>query len=1010
MNWAKLKEQAIIKPKPLIGCGIAPGFNTKQYEAINSQWFDLADKYPEFEMDYTAFELFGEDDIQNLIHVTTPIREAFDDSKTGSVLDIRFGTNEKDQVCGTCCQTMLTCHGHYGYFKLKRPLIHPLYFHQTIQLLKAVCHNCGELIYNVKTSLLNETRTDKTKRLTYYATKGANKRICSSCGSTNPIVTAPSLLSVDAYTAYKGDLFEYHLPNVKMTKDTKGQNLSINQVETILSSISKTALSALGIRNNMRNLVMKYIIVTPISTRPGVNLTGTFENSNMTLMYDHILRLNQHDDTVAVFKKKDKTEIDRVVFSNNLFRMVHRLINRSDPKVPFIDLFVNLKEQLSKKSGLLRSSAMGKRINFSSRTVLSPASETSVGEMSYPTDAAKQITIPEVVNIYNIERLRSEWEWGDIMAITPKTQGHPHYNQLLFCTTSLKTVYKPFLKDICHRRLKTGDVVMFNRQPTLDRYSLMAYQAKLVPRNMRVHGINSCATKPHNADFDGDEGNVYISQTIESQVEGRLLTGIRNNIISMSTSRPTVSIQYHGLISLYNLTKNEILLDQEDWDDGFDTFWNNKAAFIPGCLHGYKSYEDYPEQDSSDFDYRLRQSGIPLTSGRALFSSILPPDLYYNRGPVKIRNGILISGPLTKKDMGGSNMGLVHVISLYGNDYCSDFLSSAQKMADWYLTRRGVSMALTHLRPLVPQNQALRTFYMDTSNTTNQVTDELLRLIHLEFNNPNRVDQLEEWVRTNRAELIERASEFGLDREFVFDMDTIVQNSHFRIEERVANLANLEAKTALEIEQKEANIMSITGMVDGEDKDAGLKLLGKDNPFVQLVDSGAKGSNGNIAQMTTSIGQTSVYGKRPQYEVARTRNFIEGSRTLCFYLGKEDPGFVETIESRGYINSSYTRGMDPAQFVFMMAHERIGVITSRTSTAESGYFGRQVMKFCEDVRINAMGDVVTAQDRYVAPTIFDGLDMSKLVGVRTQANGMFSTSLSLEFIIKRLITENLQNE
>ena len=995
MNWAKLIEQVKVKPKTsLIGCGILPGFGPKMYDSINSKWNDLADQYPEFEIDRTSLSLFRESELQGMINVTTPLREAYDEHKTGSVLDSRFGTTEKSVVCGTCCQTVLTCPGHYGYFQIKKPLIHPLYQSHLLLVLEAVCHNCGHLIQPL--TLIDD---NPLKRLQFYAKRGAALRRCHHCSFMNKIVIPPKTLTNDQYRSYKGDLFEHFLPGLKMTQDDQISKMSIAEIDKVLGLMGPEAKLGTGMElTDPRSLIMRNIIVTPIVTRPGTMLTGVFENSGMTSMYDYLLRLN-------------RSESDQNT-DNQLFRMIYRTIYATEPKVPYIDIFINLKEQLSKKAGHFRSSAMGKRINYCSRTVLSPASETSIGEMSYPSEAARQMSVPEVTSQYNINRLREEWRRGEIMAIVPMTTSHPQYGQTLFFNSILRETYQPYLLDICHRFIRTGDMVFFNRQPTLSRYSLMGYQAKLVPRNIRVHGINSCATKPHNADFDGDEGNVYIPQTLEAQAEARLISGIRNNIISASYGKPIVSIQYHGLINLWNLTKDDVVLDPEDWEAGFKLFWGNRGAFIPGALHGYSNLMQYPMPDPSDFLTRLGASGINRYSGKALFSCLLPSDLYYNKKNsqdvlIKIRSGILLTGPLSKSDMGGANMGLVHVMSMYGNEVCSDFLSSAQKMSDWYDLIHTTSLSWATCRPTVPQNKALGDYYLDTSKATIKITDDFLELIHKEYQVPGTVQVLTPWVSQHRDVLASRSQLFGLDQPFQASMDTIVSDAYRVIQEKVDALPSDVGMTEFEKIKREGLILSITGKTNKEDRARGLKLLGKTNALKELVDSGAKGSDGNFAQMTTSIGQTAIHGKRPGYVVARTREFPQGSKTMIFYQGKDEPDFKESIASRGYVNSSYTRGTDGAQYVFMMDSERIGVITSRTATADSGYLGRQILKFNEDIRVSATGDVVSAQDRYISPTVFDGLDVTKSVGTSNVVMGKVTGPINVDFIVKKLIGQLL---
>ena len=994
MNWAKLKQQV---DKTTLGCGIPPGFGTKLYAEFNSKLYNMYAKLDKFEIDSTSLSLFGEDDVKHMIKVNVPLKEALDVNKTGSVLDHRFGTTAKDVVCGTCCQTNLTCPGHYGYIKLNIQMIHPLYVSYLPHILRAVCQSCGNLIAN-ESSLHGSPQ----ERLEQAESIGVAKRKCPTCSYVNHLITTQTRIKPADY--YKDDVkvldfINNILPVKKATKDDEAVIMSFKELDRILGGITMSAKHALGFGDpDMRAIIMKNVIVCPVSARPGQTLTGVFENSNMSLMYDLILRTNMN-----IYPGEHNIK-DR----NYLFMLINRMIDKPTPNVSAIAMFVNVKEQISRKSGVFRSNAMGKRIDFSSRTVLSPASETCVGEMTYPMQAASMISVPTVVNRYNIDQMRDYWNQGKMLAITPMTPSHPQFEQTIFVTKMMRDTYKPYLNDVCHRHVMNGDMIMFNRQPTLNMYALRAVQALIVDRNQRVNGINSCVTKPHNADFDGDEGNVYVLQTMESQVEAKLLTNIRNSIVSSSYGSPIVSIQYHGIVGLFLLTKDNVVLDEEDWYEGFRMFWGNRAAFMVDGLHGHKRLEDVKVEDPKDFFMRLQASGIHPLSGKALFSCLLPHDMYYNRGSIKIRSGILLTGPLTKKDISGGNRNIIHtLVSNRGNERCSDFLSSAQKMSDWYLIMNPITFSVSAISPQNPTNKALANYYQDTTNVSTTIPDNLLAYIHDSFHGSElsiRYESVDNWVREHREVLSVNARAFGLDEPFKYSIEYLVETSSARIEDKVRKLPIRKDMSVLELEARENKILAIASETNKTDRDEGIRLLGPDNPLIVMYTSGAKGSEGNIAQLTTSIGQTSVYGRRPEYIVGRTRKHIHGTRTLIFFEGLEEKGFKETIQSRGYINASFLKGTEPAHYIFSMAHERIGVITSRISTAESGYFTRQLIKFCEDLKVTSTGSIKSAQSRFIACTVMDGIDDEKAIVVDSKKHGRYTSPVDVSMIVNEALT------
>ncbi|CAF4893808.1 unnamed protein product, partial [Rotaria sp. Silwood2] len=84
--------------------------------------------------------------------------------------------------------------------------------------------------------------------------------------------------------------------------------------------------------------------------------------------------------------------------------------------------------------------------------------------------------------------------------------------------------------DIVERHLIDGDVVLFNRQPSLHRLSIMALYAKVMPH--RTFRFNECICSPFNADFDGDEMNLHLPQTEEAKAEALVLMGTKSNLVT----------------------------------------------------------------------------------------------------------------------------------------------------------------------------------------------------------------------------------------------------------------------------------------------------------------------------------------------------------------------------------------------------------------------------------------------------------------------------------------------
>jgi len=93
--------------------------------------------------------------------------------------------------------------------------------------------------------------------------------------------------------------------------------------------------------------------------------------------------------------------------------------------------------------------------------------------------------------------------------------------------------------DIVERHLEDGDCVLFNRQPSLHRVSIMAHKARVMQH--RTLRFNECVCKPYNADFDGDEMNIHLPQTEEARAEAKVLMDVKNNLMIPRSGDPLIS-------------------------------------------------------------------------------------------------------------------------------------------------------------------------------------------------------------------------------------------------------------------------------------------------------------------------------------------------------------------------------------------------------------------------------------------------------------------------------------
>lgn len=214
-------------------------------------------------------------------------------------------------------------------------------------------------------------------------------------------------------------------------------------------------------------------------------------------------------------------------------------------------------QRLKGKQGRFRGNLSGKRVDFSGRTVISPDPNMRIDQVAVPQLVAKVLTFPETVNRHNIHKLRQNIINGPTV--------HPGANFV----QSKRTGIKKFLKfgnrsqiaanlefgDVVERHLSDNDVVLFNRQPSLHRLSIMAHFAKVMP--WRTFRFNECVCSPYNADFDGDEMNMHLPQTQEAKAEAIELMGVKNNLVTPRNGEPLIAATQDFITAAYLLSHKD---------------------------------------------------------------------------------------------------------------------------------------------------------------------------------------------------------------------------------------------------------------------------------------------------------------------------------------------------------------------------------------------------------------------------------------------------------------------
>lgn len=369
------------------------------------------------------------------------------------------------------------------------------------------------------------------------------------------------------------------------------------------------------------------------------------------------------------------------------------------------------------KSGRFRGNLSGKRVDYSARTVISPDPNLRVDQVGVPLYVAKTMTYPERVNQYNIRKLQDcvrrghEVHPGANLVLTMHGKGKDSKEQkynysLSFLDAKKRNRIANNLKigDVVERHMEDDDIVLFNRQPSLHKLSIMAHRVKVM--RWRTFRFNICVCAPYNADFDGDEMNMHLPQTEEARTEAALLMNVNNNLITPRNGEPLVAASQDFLSASYLFTQKNAFFDREHF------------CQLVSYLGDAMEHIDLPPPAIF--------KPVQLWTGKQIFSLMVKPNaatrvlvnfemkekmydqkkdaksLCKNDGYICFRKSELLSGAVAKSTVGtGSKQGLLYVLLRdYGSAESARVMNRLAKFCSRYFGgHKGFSIGISDVTP-----------------------------------------------------------------------------------------------------------------------------------------------------------------------------------------------------------------------------------------------------------------------------------------------------------------------
>ena len=587
----------------------------------------------------------------------------------GGVFDSKFGVIENGKICPTCKQNNILCPGHFGHIQLARPVYLYQFLDPIMKVLQIVCLNCSNPY--IPDAELDKTvaglkgierfNAVKDRTVDYKKSDLKETSACVHCGS-------PAIAKV---TKKEGTVAKLEAK----TFDDTAEPIPLHpeMVLRTLERITDKHVDLIGFNSKFSRpdwMVCTVLAVPPLTVRPSVIMD---DNQRMEDDLTHVLidivrnnqklqdKIDKGDSAEMIDKYTDLLQFNVASYVDNDIKGLPPAQQRSGRPLK------TLKSRLGAKTGRVRGNLMGKRVDFSARSVITPDANIDVDELGVPEEIARNLTFPEIVTNYNRDRLMSYVRNGPskypgAKSIYIKSDNRPINLKFINPETiDLKS------GDVVHRHLIDGDVVLFNRQPSLHKASMECHRVRVLP--FSTFRLNVSATKPYNADFDGDEMNMHVPQSIASATELKYLATVLRQIISPRTSSPIIQIIQDTLTGSFRVSQDSVEVPEH--------IAMNIMARMKKPLSTYR-----------------RRDG-PIT-GKEIMSTTFP--LMNLNGQATVVDGELKKGIMGKDAYGSASKGAIHVIfNDFGPQRAGQFINDVQNVVTKYNLFSGFSVGPSDL-------------------------------------------------------------------------------------------------------------------------------------------------------------------------------------------------------------------------------------------------------------------------------------------------------------------------
>jgi len=891
------------------------------------------------EIDHVGFSFT--DDQQNearsYARVTSADLLGPDGPKPNGIYDLHMGTTDDRYRCATCHLGKRSCQGHPGVIDAKVSMINPLALPEVKRWLKVTCFECGTCVVPKE----KYARLHVSRRLAAaaVAVTAAAEFACPVCGVLHPWLTQNK---EDTY------MFRVEVGVRGARGPARGRTtreLYPGVVLDILQRVPAQQVQELGRDPRTQHpsrLIVRQLPVTPVNTRPLTRAAGGgFNHSDISNLLHHIAKRNlellpeQLPAALTQWAARDQpvsAELDRTVRNQLLLYFstvkgtseggAHNALHTGNRPVK------SLTGGLAGKEGRIRGNITGKRVVFIARTTISGDTQIAVDEVGIPASLARTLQVEETFQPYCRQRL--------LVALANGTGRYPGATLLRkqqddrWYAVGALGRYVPQDGDRLLRDLVDDDLVYINRQPTLERCGIGVHKARIMHTGDTMR-LNVLACAQYNADFDGDQMNVWAARGPAARAEAAIMSPISNWFLSTKGGEPVNGQAQDSLVGSYLLTRERTVLGRAQ------------------AMQAFSGTREHFEAD-------------PPQSGRALVSLLIPPGVNLVRRPssfprvyesvlptvpdeteARVVDGVVQAGVLDKSTVGeGAAGGLNHLVALmHGARRALGMIFNMQQLAIELATMHGFTCSMSDLFVRAECRQ--------------------------------RVDLLVSKVILEAAALADRL----VRGEVVAPIGMTVAKFYEQLAISTLRIPDTELFGILlgngEVCYRGALDPERPVPAGDSARPTNRYYPGCSNGFLVMGLTGAKGSPPHIAHIMGAVGQVTVDGERPP-ESADMR------RTMPYY-----PRYDLSCTAHGFVPNSYIGGLTLTDFLHAASAGRVDLIRKALSTADTGALTRRGVMSMQSLFVNNHRQVIMGRGLLQPLYGDDGCDPRRLQRVSVRA-------------------------